>query len=170
MKLNCPCCLVNGLLSVCYLGYRFYIFPILFPVDKEIKRYVEENLSLVLTIDAEDFDFEDLATLRGLGDASVVLLREQGHGDAPTFLAKTRIIKFLHQQMGFDVLVFESDFYGLSRSWELANAGQAELNAYRHDIYPLWANCSECAELFRYLESNLGTGSSPWLGSIQSRI
>ena len=87
----------------------------------------------------------------------MVLLGEQDHGDAPTFLAKTRIIKFLHQRMGFDVLVFESDFHGLSRSWELAKAGQAELNAYRHDVYPTWANCSECAELFRYLESNLGT-------------
>ena len=59
--------------------------------------------------------------------------------------------------MGFDVLVFESDFYGLSRSWELAKAGQADPDAYRHDVYPLWANCSECSELFRYIDSHMGT-------------
>ena len=151
---------VLGLLSVGYLGYHFYIFPILFPVDKEIKQYVEESLVPIRTIDPDDVDFEDLRTLKAsIGEASVVLLGEQDHGDAPTFLAKTRIIKFLHQQMGFDVLVFESDFYGLSRSWEYTKAGQAEINAYRHDIYPMWANCFECAELFRYLESTLGTDS-----------
>lgn len=32
---------VLGLLSVCYLVYRFYVFQILFPVDKEIRVYAE---------------------------------------------------------------------------------------------------------------------------------
>jgi len=148
---------VLGLAVLTYLGYRFYVLPILFPVDKEIRAFVEENLVPIRTIDPDDLDFEDLRALQtSIGNASVVL-GEQDHGDAPTFLAKTRIIKFLHQQMDFDVLVFESDFYGLSRSWELAKAGQADPNAYRHDVYPLWANCSECSELFRYIDSHIGT-------------
>jgi erythromycin esterase len=149
---------VAVLSGLAYLGYRFYLLPILFPVDTEIRAYVQENLVPIRTIDPKDIDFADLAALEAaIGDASVVLLGEQDHGDAPTFLAKTRIIKFLHQRMGFDVLVFESDFYGLSRSWELVMTGQAKKNTYRHNVYSLWANCSECAEPFRYIDSNLGS-------------
>lgn len=149
---------VLGLAVLAYLGYRFYVMPILLPVDKEIRAYVKENLVPIRTIDPGDLDFEDLQALQtSVGNSSVILLGEQDHGDAPTFLAKTRIIKFLHQQMGFDVLVFESDFYGLSRSWELAKAGHADPKTYRHDVYPLWANCSECSELFRYIDSHIGT-------------
>lgn len=149
---------VAVLSGLAYLGYRFYLLPILFPVDTEIRAYVQENLVPIRTIDPKDIDFADLAALEAaIGDASVVLLGEQDHGDAPTFLAKTRIIKFLHQRMGFDVLVFESDFYGLSRPWELVMTGQAKKNTYRHNVYSLWANCSECAEPFRYIDSNLGS-------------
>src|SRR5690606_15558489 len=112
---------VLGLAVLAYLGYRFYVMPILLPVDKEIRAYVKENLVPIRTIDPGDLDFEDLQALQtSVGNSSVILLGEQDHGDAPTFLAKTRIIKFLHQQMGFDVLVFESDFYGLAAHGNLA--------------------------------------------------
>ena len=38
-------------------------------------------------------------------------LGESGHGVAEFNHAKVRLIKFLHQQMGFDVIAFESGLF-----------------------------------------------------------
>jgi erythromycin esterase-like protein len=61
------------------------------------------------SIDPADEDFSDLDSFRkAVGDARIVFLSEPSHGDGTSFLARTRLIKFLHQQCGFDVLAFES--------------------------------------------------------------
>lgn len=60
----------------------------------------------VRSIDPGDEDFADLQPIaRALRNARIVLLGEATHGDGGTFLAKSRLIKFLHQELGFDVLV-----------------------------------------------------------------
>ena len=46
-----------------------------------------------------------------LKDKRIVLLGEQSHGDGATFEAKVRLIKFLHQELGFTILSFESGLY-----------------------------------------------------------
>jgi erythromycin esterase len=61
---------------------------------------------------------------RIIGDSRIVMLGEISHGDGTTFLAKSRLIKLLHQQMNFDVLVFESGFYDMSKVWESIQQGQ----------------------------------------------
>ena len=60
----------------------------------------------------ENDSFEDLEPLAEvLEGVRVVLLGEQSHGDGTTFLAKARLVQFLHQRLGFDVLAFESGMY-----------------------------------------------------------
>ena len=52
-------------------------------------------------------DFADLKPLKAaIGNSRIVVLGEQSHGDGATFLAKCRLVKFLHQRMGFDVLAW----------------------------------------------------------------
>src|SRR4051794_33215908 len=66
----------------------------------------------VVTVDSisiDEADFRDLSPLaRAIGDARVVMLGEAGHGDGATFRAKARLVRFLHEQLGFDVLAWES--------------------------------------------------------------
>jgi len=39
------------------------------------------------------------------------MLGEQSHGEATTYETKIKLIKFLHQEMDFDILAIESGFY-----------------------------------------------------------
>src|SRR6476646_1280732 len=74
--------------------------------------WLKEHAVGLRSIDPADEDFADLEPLRKvIGDARIVQLGEQSHGDGATFHAKARLIKFLHQKMGFDVLAFESGLY-----------------------------------------------------------
>jgi erythromycin esterase len=56
-------------------------------------------------------DFSDLQFLKPLLKGKrIVQLGEPAHGVAETNWAKVRLIRFLHQEMGFDVVAFESSF------------------------------------------------------------
>ena len=76
--------------------------------DKGIKDYVKKNLHIVNSINPKDTNFDDLVEI---GDAKLVLLGEQCHGDGDTFAAKSRLVKYLHEKKGFNVLAFEADFF-----------------------------------------------------------
>ena len=80
--------------------------------QNKLKEFVQSNTMPVLAISPDSTDFSDL---EGIGDAignsRIVMLGEQDHGDAPSFLAKTRLIQFLHEKKGFNVIAFESDFF-----------------------------------------------------------
>lgn len=109
----------------------------------------------------DDIDFSDLQPLKQVvGNARVVLLGEQSHGDGTTFLAKARLIKFLHQEMGFDVLVFESNFYECHKAWLDMTAGMNGIDAARQAIFRVWSYCIEVEPLFQYL-AQTARSSSP---------
>lgn len=76
-----------------------------------IKKYVVENTKFISNIDPLSSEYNDLEPIgAAIGDAQVVMLGEQDHGDAPALLAKIRLLKYLHEKKGFNVLAFESDF------------------------------------------------------------
>src|SRR5690349_16563489 len=65
-----------------------------------------------ISIDSADEDFTDLVPLKAFfGNARIVLLGEQSHGDGTTFSTKIRLIKFLHDRLGFEVLAFENGIF-----------------------------------------------------------
>ena len=106
------------------------------------------------SINPEDEDFADLEPLKGLvKDARVVLLGEQSHGDGATFHTKTRLIKFLHQAMGFDVLVFESGLYDCHRAWQAFREGQPPREAANVGIFGIWTGSREFQPLLSYLSA-----------------
>ncbi len=63
----------------------------------------------VRSIDPKDTDYSDLMPLIDkIGNSDIVVLGENSHSDGATSQAKCRLIRFLHQKMGFDVLVWEA--------------------------------------------------------------
>src|SRR5574341_1039623 len=57
-------------------------------------------------------DYADLQFLKDvIGSRRIVQIGESHHSVAEYGAVKTRLIKFLHDEMGFDVLAFESSIY-----------------------------------------------------------
>jgi erythromycin esterase len=121
------------------------------PVDARAG-WLAANAVRVRTLDPRDDDFADLEPLRRtLGRARIVMLGEQNHGDGTTFLAKTRLIRFLHEKMGFDVLVFESGLYDVSKAWEHLQAGEPAREAVPRGVFRVWTVSREVQPLIDYL-------------------
>ncbi len=115
-------------------------------------RWLEKEAVKVRTVDPADGDFRDLQPLRNvIGNSRVVMLGEISHGDGTSFLAKSRLVKFLHQQMNFDVLAFESGFYDMSKVWESIQQGQEPVVAARRGLLPVWSRSPPVKNLLEYI-------------------
>jgi erythromycin esterase-like protein len=148
--------------------FRFLIVPvILFSfgnlyAQKTIEKYVRENTKIISTIDPDSSSYADLQPIGdAIGDAKIVMLGEQDHGDAPTFLAKTRLIKYLHEKKGFNVLAFESDFFGLNYGWDRLDKTKPLIDSFiNKNIFSIWTQCNTCAQLFQqYIPHTFATGA-----------
>jgi erythromycin esterase-like protein len=115
-----------------------------------IQDFVHTTAMPVRTISPDSTDFSDLENIgTAIGNARIVMLGEQDHGDGSAFLAKTRLIKYLHEQKGFNVLVFEADFFGLNAGYPSISNHQDQVAGFlRHNIFPIWTICDACQDLF----------------------
>jgi len=125
----------------------------------------------VASVDPSVRDFSDLEPLRPvMGDARVVLLGEQSHGDGTVFLAKTRLIEFLHQEMGFDVLAFESGLFDMRKAWEAMAEGRDAREAFSTGVFGIWAGSAEVQPLIAYLGEVAGTDRPLELAGFDSQF
>lgn len=101
-------------------------------------------------------DFRDLQFLKDLiGDRRLVQLGESGHGVMEFNEAKVRLIKFLHQEMGFNVIAFESGVFSCNHV-NIFGRQRTSLNLMRSSIFGVW-HTAEVLPLFTYIKSNHGT-------------
>lgn len=129
------------------------------PADDAAQRWLERHAVPIRSVDAADEDFSDLEPIgRAIGSARVVQLGEPGHGAGTCFAAKVRLIKFLHQRLGFDVVLWESGLYDLSLTEAALRAGEDPVAAARRGVFALWANAAEVAPLFAYAQDSLRGG------------
>ncbi len=108
----------------------------------------------VRSIDAADEDFRDLEPLiDAIGPARVIELGEPSHGAGSAFAAKVRLIEFLHQRMGFDVLAWESGFYDVRLAQAGLRSAQDPVSAAQRGVLSVWSNAREVRPLFEYVKA-----------------
>lgn len=100
--------------------------------------------------------FEDLEMLKPLlHDKRIVFLGESSHGAAEFSLAKTRLIQFLHQEMGYNVLAFESGM-GNAMNAQGQIDKQAAQQTMKDAIFGVWWS-KETLPLFEYAKKTQNT-------------
>jgi len=123
--------------------------------------WLSDNAIQINSIDptVADDDFADLKPLiTAIGDSRIVVLGEQSHGDGATFLAKGRLIKFLHQRMGFDVLAWEAGLFNCHDMDAAVRDTAVPIDeAMGRGLFPIWAMSAQVRPVFDYARSVAGT-------------
>ncbi|QPF73722.1 erythromycin esterase family protein [Roseateles sp. DAIF2] len=115
-------------------------------------------------------DFADLAPLgKALAKARVVALGEQTHGAHEEFAYKLRLLRYLHEKQGFDVLLLESGFYDIGRLTQ-AMAGGAQLDELSPgNVFYMYSKSAEGRALMRYIDARQRTARPLRLAGIDSQ-
>ena len=120
-------------------------------VKAEWADWIKSNHYTIRSLEAEDTDYSDLRFLQAfLEGRSLVQLGESGHGVSEYSKAKVRLIKFLHEELGYDVIAFESSIF----ECYLADKNAAILppeEIMGQSIFGVW-HCEETLKLFEYIK------------------
>ncbi len=116
----------------------------------------------ISSIDASAGDtFSDLAPFgAAVGDARVVSLTEDTHGDANAFELINRQIQYLHQVKGFDVLMQESSMFDVEAIWRAAtdyNASATDLAPGR--IFFMYSKTDSARKILQYVDQQRAAGT-----------
>lgn len=124
-------------------------------VDDPRVVWLNKNAVAVRSINPANDDFADLMPLRKLiGDARIVQLGEESHGDGAAFYAKARLIRFLHEKMGFDVLAWESGMLDCRIAESNLRSSAPALDWTAKGIFPIWSVSKAVEPVFEHLKAS----------------
>ncbi|MQA90421.1 MAG: hypothetical protein GEU90_09315 [Gemmatimonas sp.] len=125
------------------------------PEDSAWTEWVRGNAHPIRSLGADDFS--DLAFLAPLLEGKrIVQLGENGHGVREFILAKVRLIRYLHEHLGYDVIAFESSLNECDRAGRAPNAVPDAVTLMRNCIFSVW-HTEEVVQLFEYIRETEGT-------------
>jgi len=104
-----------------------------------------------------------------IGDRPVVGLGELSHGDAAVFELKLRLVQYLHEQKGFDLLILESGLYDVSRIWALAQGGASVEAQGPGNIFFMYSKSVEGRRLLHYVDSERGSARPLLLAGLDAQ-
>ncbi|WP_439644122.1 erythromycin esterase family protein [Gemmatimonas sp.] len=104
-------------------------------------------------MDVDTDDFADLAPLgQATGNARLVLLGEPSHGDGTVVRLRTRIIAYLHQMHGFDVVASESGLFDADLAWQRVRSGERSTSTIASGVHGAWSATAEFQPLAEYIK------------------
>ncbi|MDC6166807.1 erythromycin esterase family protein [Paucibacter sp. XJ19-41] len=114
------------------------------------QQFVNTRASTITSL-SEDRDFADLQPIgAAIGQRRIVQLGESSHGSGSMNKVKTRLIKYLHQQQGFNVIAFESSTFGCNLSLE-AQSALTPSALMASCVFGVW-HTREVEALFSYIK------------------
>jgi erythromycin esterase len=132
------------------------LVPVAAPDDDALQRWIEQHAVRVDT--DHDWHASDAERLiAAIGNSRIVMLGEPSHGAGSAFAAKVRLVRLLHERLGFDVLAWESGLIDVERTEADLRGGQDPVEAAQHGIFRIWSASEECRPLFAYAKQSHGT-------------
>ncbi|PWJ44273.1 erythromycin esterase family protein [Sediminitomix flava] len=114
-----------------------------------------EELVEIKSISPSDANYQDLQFLKKeIGETRVVALGEAQHDFGELYEAKTRVVQFLHEEMDFDLILFESGFYDLKKAHEAIQNGESAKLHLGNSIFPIWTLRKEFHPFINYVASH----------------
>lgn len=145
------------------------------PEDSAYTAWMKANARPIRSLGATNFaDLRFFAPL--LANKRIVQLGESGHGVAEFNMAKVRLVKYLHEELGYDVMAFESSTYECERAHKNV-ASLTALELMRACIFGVW-HADETLPLFEYIKQTqntprplilAGVDEQPSSGSVRAR-
>ena len=89
-----------------------------------------------------------------LKDVQVVMLGENTHFDGNVFEMKTKIVQYLHQEMGFTTIAFESGIYDVWKAQKSISEGQNVKEALSNSLFSIWAKKKEFQSFIEFYNQN----------------
>ncbi len=118
------------------------------------KAQTDFNSTIEFTSDLEKF--ENLSGLQeSLEGVEIIALGENTHGLGEVFTAKTELVKYLHHELGFDLVLFESGYGDAALAWEQLDSLSTKefTSVFSSNFY---YNSEEIENLISYVKSQNG--------------
>ena len=112
------------------------------------------NSTIQFTSDLENF--KSISKLKHLlRDVEIIALGENTHGLGEVFNAKIQLVQFLHQELGFELVLFESGYGDAALAWEQLNSFSAKefTKVFSSNFY---YHSEEIENLIDYVKSQNG--------------
>ena len=149
----------------------FLVGTLVINAQNSIQEKINSRLVNLHEVGNNDENFVGFERIKNeIGDAEIVMLGEQSHSDATTFETKIKLIKYLHQEMDFDILAFESSIYDCNKAWSMIQEGHDVKDALAKGIFDIWSVLEELNPLYQYVEQQLKSENPLIFAGFDSQI
>lgn len=122
----------------------------LFYLTLSAQEFNPKTINLSQNPEITDFSF----LKEELKDVQVVMLGENTHFDGNVFEMKTKIVQYLHQEMGFNTIAFESGIYDVWKAQKNIEKGQNVKESLSNSLFSIWAKRNEFQSFIEFYNQN----------------